>query len=173
MEQKEYYYVGKIVGTHALKGEVKIYSESDFKEARFKKGNVLFIDYSGEKVEVTVASHREHKEFDLVSFEGLNSINDVEKYVKCELYVEETQLDDLEEDEFYYFELIGCTVLTDKDEELGIVKNVVNYGASDILVISGTNNKEVMIPFVNDFILDVDLETRTIKINPVEGLLGE
>jgi 16S rRNA processing protein RimM len=169
----EFTVVGTIIGTHSLKGEVKVYSVTDFKEDRYQVGNTLHIAYREEMVPVKIKSYREHKGNALLSFEGYPTINDVEKFVKSKIYVHNSQLQDLEDDEFYYFELMGCTVLTNDEKELGIIKDIVNYGASDIIIVESQDQKEIMIPFVNDFIEEVDLETRTVVINPIEGLLGE
>jgi 16S rRNA processing protein RimM len=168
-----YYVVGTIIGTHALKGEVKVYSVTDFKENRFKKGSTLYIEKDGQMIKVTVKTHREHKETDLISFLEYNTINDVEQFKKCKLYVDESDIhDELDEDEFYYRQIIGCKIVYN-NETIGEVKDIVNYGASDLLVITHVNGKEIMIPFVDEFILAIDLEEQIIEIDVIEGLLGE
>jgi 16S rRNA processing protein RimM len=169
----EFTVVGTIIGTHSLKGEVKVYSVTDFKEERYKIGNTLHIAFRDEMIPVKIKTFREHKGNALLSFEGYPSINDVEQFIKSKVYVHNSQLQELEEDEFYYFELMGCTVMTKDEKEIGVIKDIVNYGASDIIVVENLEQKEVMIPFVEDFIEEVDLETRTVVINPIEGLLGE
>lgn len=68
---------------------------------------------------MTVASHRRHKNFDLLTFEGMNRIEDVEKYKECLLKVAEEQLTELEDDEFYYHEIIGLEIVTDEGKCLG------------------------------------------------------
>ncbi len=76
-----FYKVGKIVNTQGLRGEVRVISTTDFAEERYKKGTELAIFKDGEFLTfVTVASHRRHKNFDLLTFEGMNRIEDVEKY---------------------------------------------------------------------------------------------
>lgn len=169
---KEYYYIGTIIGPHALKGEVKIFSETDFKEERYQIGNTLYIEKNNQVIAVKVKSHREHKGNDLVSFEGYSSINDIEQFNKCKIYVHESQLQELDEDEFYYHQLIGSVVKT-ADRVLGKVKDIVNYGASDILIIEDDSKKEIMIPFIDEFIEEIDLEEQVIIIDPIEGLLGD
>lgn len=170
---KEYFVIGTIIGTHALKGELKVYSTTDFKEDRYQIGNKLYVKKDNEYIEVLVKTYRVHKQYDLLSFEGYNTINDVEKFNKCKLYVDNSQLKQLGDEEYYYYhQLIDCCVFS-KDNKIGIVKNVVNYGASDILVIFDDKNKEIMIPFVDDFVKEVDIENKKIFINIIEGLLGE
>ena len=136
--------VGKIVNTHALQGEVKVISNSDFKEDRFKKGSQLVIDFNGDHIEVTVATHRVHKGADLLKFKHLNSINDVEKFKGCALLVSADELDELDENEFYYFEIIGC---------------------------SGPGQKDALIPYIEDVVKSVDIESKKVTINVLEGLL--
>jgi 16S rRNA processing protein RimM len=169
----EYTAIGTIIGTHALKGEVKVYSTTDFQAERYKIGNLIYIDYQGELLKVKIKDHREHKGNDLLLFEEYPSINDVEKFNKCKIYVHQSQIQALDEDEYYYEELMGCTVLDQAGTVIGNVKDVVNYGASDIIVVEGETKQEWMIPFVNDFIEEVDLDKRTIIISPIEGLLGD
>ncbi len=169
---KNYYVIGTIVSTHALKGEVKIYSTTDFKEERYKVGNILYIEKGNQMFEVKVKSYRVHKDFELVSFENYNNINDVLELIKCKVYVHESQLHDLESDEYYYHELIDSFVYNENNL-IGKVIDVVNYGASDILIIKSAQGKEIMIPFVDEFIKEIDSENKTIKIEIIEGLLGE
>ncbi len=169
---EEYYEIGTIVSTHALKGEVKIYSITDFKEERYKLGNTLYIKKDNKMYPVKVKSYRVHKSCDLVSFQGYQNINDVLPFTKCKIYVKEDDLTPLEENEYYYHELFNCVVYHD-EKRIGIVKDVVNYGASDILIIKNDSEKDLMIPFVDEFILDVNTNNKKIQIKVIEGLLHD
>ena len=163
--------VGKIVNTHALQGEVKVVSNSDFKEDRFKKGSTLVIDFNGEHVEVVVATHRVHKGADLLKFKHLNSINDVEKYKGCALLVSTDDLEELEENEFYYFEIIGCEVVTTDGEKIGEISEILETGANDVWVVKRQGQKDALIPYIEDVVKDVDIDTKTVTIQVLEGLL--
>jgi len=167
----EYLIVGKIVNTHALQGEVKILSVSDFKEERFKKGNTLYIDYNGNQIPVTVASHRLHKGTDLVKFSGMNHINDVEKYKGCDLLVDHEDLGELDEHEFYYYEIIGCNVVSEDGQEIGTVKEILETGANDVWVIERPGQKDALIPYIEDVVKVIDVEAKSIVIHVMEGLL--
>ncbi len=160
--------VGKIVNTHALQGEVKVISNSDFKEDRFKKGSQLVIDFNGDHIEVTVATHRVHKGADLLKFKHLNSINDVEKFKGCALLVSADELDELDENEFYYFEIIGCQVVTTDDEVIG---EILETGANDVWVVKRPGQKDALIPYIEDVVKSVDIESKKVTINVLEGLL--
>ena len=162
--------VGKIVGTHALKGEVKVRSDSDFEEERFKKGNILWIETKGDFKEVTIKQVRQHKGNYLVLFEGLEDINLVEPYKQCFIYGEK---DDslLDEDEYYYDDLIGCKVVDEEHHELGKVIDIMNNTRQDILRIEG--KMKGLIPYVDAFIKDVDIKNEIIVVNVIEGMLNE
>lgn len=127
--------VGKIVNTHGIKGELKVKSSTDFVAERFARGAQLFIEYQGQKMEMTVASYRIHKGHILVTFEGYRDINLVEKYKGCLLYAmkDESLLD---EDEYYISDIIGCEVYND-GKYIGKVQDVQLYDHHDILVVQG------------------------------------
>lgn len=104
--------VGQIVNTHGIKGEVKVKSNSDFTDTRFQPGEVLIVNHHHNEIEMTITSYRIHKGFHMLKFEGINNINDVEQY-KGDYLFQERDYEDIElnENEFYYSDIIGCTVL--------------------------------------------------------------
>jgi len=167
----DYLKVGKIVNTHALQGEVRVISNSDFKEERFKKGSKLFIDFNDELVPVTVKSHRVNKNFDLVKFVDLCHINDVEKYKGCELLVDAENLSELNEEEFYFYEIIGCVVKTTEGDELGEIIDIIQTGANDVWVIKRKGEKDLLIPYIENVVKGVDIENKSVVIELVEGLV--
>jgi len=167
----EFLQVGKIVNTHALQGEVKVISNSDFKAERFKKGSQLFIDFNGEHLPVIVAAHREHKRMDLLKFKDLNTINQVEKYKGCDLLVSSERLEDLAEEEFYYFEIIGCTVKTTDGAVMGKISEILETGANDVWIVKRWDQKDLLIPYIEDVVKEVNLEQKTVVIELIEGLL--
>jgi len=168
----KWYNVGKIVNTHGIKGEVRIISRTDFPEERYKVGNSLhiFID-DKEPIEVTVQSYRTHKNFDLVTFEGYDNVNQVEKFKGSLVKVHESQLGELEEGEYYFHEIIGCTVVTEEGEELGAIKEILTPGANDVWVVKGAKGKEILIPFIDDIVQEINLEEKRITIHLMEGLI--
>lgn len=159
--------IGVIVNTHGLKGELKIKSFSDFNEIRYQKGNHLFIEYHGDMTEVEVATFREHKGMVLVSFKELLDINLVEKYRECNIFINKEDIHDLEADEVYFFDLMGCEVFFEDGERLGIVEDVLETGANAVLRV----NKKILVPYVDAFIKDADIKAKKIVVNKVDGLL--
>lgn len=168
----KWYNVGKIVNTHGIKGEVRIISRTDFPEERYKVGNTLHI-FQEEKVpiEVKVQSYRTHKNFDLVTFEGYGNVNDVEPFKGALVKINESQLGELEEGEYYFHEIIGCTVVTEEGEELGLIKEILTPGANDVWVVKGAKGKEILIPFIDDIVKKIDIREKRIIIHLMEGLI--
>jgi 16S rRNA processing protein RimM len=166
--------VGKIVNTHGIRGEVRVISRTDFADQRYKVGNnlYLFMEEGKEPIELKVASHRNHKNFDLLTFEGYTNVNQVEKYKGGILKVPETQLTPLDENEFYFHEIIGCEVFTIEGENLGKIKEVLTPGANDVWVIKGKGSKEILIPYIEQVVKQVDIENKKVLIEPMEGLLS-
>lgn len=167
----EFFDVGKVVNTHGLKGEVRVISITNMPEERYFVGSpLIWFGDDSEQVELTVRSHRVHKNFDLVAFENHPTINDVEKYVGGLLRVSENHLLELNEDEFYLHEIIGCTVVDEEGIELGTVKEVLSPGANDVWVVQRQGKRDLLLPYIDPVILNVDIENNLITAHVMAGL---
>ncbi|EOL44208.1 ribosome maturation factor RimM [Enterococcus caccae] len=170
----EYLNVGKIVNTQGLKGEVRVISQTDFPELRYKKGTVLTLfQEKKEPIELTIKTHRKHKNFDIVTFENHVSINDVEKYRDGILKVSKEKLTELPENEFYYHQIIGLTVIDEKDKELGKIKEILSPGANDVWVVQRPKKKDVLIPYIESVVKSIDLENNVVHVEIPEGLIDD
>ena len=164
-----YLSVGKIVTTHGIKGEVKIKPETnDF--SRFSVGSKLYIGQDNEHISnhILIDSSRFQKDMVLLTFNNINNINDVLKFVGLNLYIDidEVRLDG----EIYYDDLIDCTVIVN-NEEIGTVIDVIEVPQGEILRIKKKDGKVSLVPYVDEFVIDVDIDKKKIVINPIEGLL--
>ncbi|WP_440706508.1 ribosome maturation factor RimM [Heyndrickxia oleronia] len=169
----KWFNVGKIVNTHGLGGEVRVISKTDFAEERYKKGNILYLFLNDHTpIQLTVKTHRTHKNFDLLTFEGYNNINEVEPWKNGILKISEEQLTSLDEGEFYFHEIVGCKVFSTDGEEIGIVKEILTPGANDVWVVKGGNGKEYLIPYIDDVVKSVNVKDKLITIELMEGLLS-
>ena len=162
----EYIYIGEIVNTHGIKGEVRIISDFRYKDSVFKKGNKVYVGRV--KDELILNSYRQHKMYDMVTFNDLNNINDVIIYKGDKVYVNRN---DLLIDGYCNEDIIGLDVYMG-DRKLGQVKYIIESKAHEILVIS-EGDKKHMIPNIDEFIKEVDLENKKIYINEIEGLINE
>jgi 16S rRNA processing protein RimM len=163
--------VGRIVNSHGIRGELKVVPETDFPE-RFDKGNALIIvDSQNKQTPVTVQTSRLHKNMFILQFDQFSNINDVEKFKGSLLKIEAKDQQPLEEGEYYYHEIIGCKVVTEEGQELGLVSEVLTPGANDVWVVSLPKGKQLLLPVIDDVILHVDIALKTIRIHLMEGLL--
>ncbi len=160
--------IGEIVNTFGLKGEVKVRSLSEFAEERFKKGKLIEILYEDTYVSLKISSMRFHQNTILLSFDGYKDINKVEKYKGCLIVMDKEKIPPLK-DGFYHFQLNDLEVYYN-DFLIGKVVKVDKSGGQSLLRIK-TDEKEIMIPFVDAFIKKVDLENKRIDIDVIEGLL--
>ncbi len=168
----EYIEIGRAVNTHGLKGELKIESWSDFDEIRYEAGNTVYIEYRDEMIPLTVKTYRSHKGFALVSFEGYQDINLVEKFKGCILLVNAEDRPDLEEGEYYFDELIGFKAVDENGSLIGEVISVEETaGAQNNLRVERSDGTTVLIPNVPAFVTEINDETETITIHVIEGLL--
>ncbi|RIW36386.1 ribosome maturation factor RimM [Bacillus salacetis] len=171
---EKWFNVGKIVNTHGVRGEVRVISRTDFPDERYQAGSKLYLFTEKEvnPLELVVESHRKHKNFDLLTFSGYNDISEVEPFKNGLLKVNETQLGDLKEGEYYFHEIIGCVVKTSAGEEIGPVKEILTPGANDVWVIKGAKGKEILIPYIDEIVKKIDVDKKEIVIEPMEGLLS-
>ncbi|MFP4959076.1 ribosome maturation factor RimM [Bacillus subtilis] len=172
---KRWFNVGKIVNTHGIKGEVRVISKTDFAEERYKPGNTLylFMDGRNEPVEVTVNTHRLHKQFHLLQFKERQNLNKVEELKNAIIKVPEEELGELNEGEFYFHEIIGCEVFTEEGELIGKVKEILTPGANDVWVIGRKGKKDALIPYIESVVKHIDVREKKIEIELMEGLIDE
>lgn len=163
--------VGIIAGTHGIKGEVKVKSDSDFRNERFKKHQKLFVKRQGEMETIIIDSHRQHKQWDLITFNQIQDINLVLDYVGCELFVNREDLPPLSKHEYYFDDLIGLDACLEDGTIIGQVSDITNLPQGFLLVITKPDQKEALVPFVPEFVKQVDINKKRIIITPIEGLL--
>ncbi len=162
--------VGRIVNTCGLKGEVKVINSSDFAKDRYKKNNILTVcNENGLNKELTVASCRENNKFFYLKFKEITSIEEAELLKDSELVIDGDSLKKINDDTFYYFELLNMTVVYD-NREIGIISEVSDNGAQDLIRVKG-DSLNVLIPFVDAFIEKVETDNKKIYLKNLEGLL--
>ena len=167
----EFLTVGQIVRTIGLKGEVKIYPSTHFRDTRFKKGSRVFLLNDNNEIEreLTIKSHKVNGNCDNLIFEEISSIEEAEKINKKYLFVEKNR-EILGKNEFFYSDLVGMKVDFDNGKEIGVVKAIEEYNSYVTLRVK-TNGKDVLVPFVEAFIKSVSLEEKQIIVKFIEGLL--
>lgn len=162
--------VGVISSTHGIRGEVKVYPTTDDVN-RFKKLKKVILDTGKEKIDMEIEGVRFFKQMVIVKFKGFDNINDIEKYKGKDLLVTRENAVKLEEGEYFIYDLIDCSVVTDKGEDFGTLVEVLQTGANDVYVVKTTDGKEVLLPNIDQCILDVNIEEKKITAHIMEGLI--
>ena len=163
--------VGKILNFHGIHGEAKV-GFSKNKQDFLSVLKEVFVKQDNQYVPLKIVSVRFHKDFALMKFDEVNSINELMKFKGAFLYVEEhTIREALEEDEFLIDELVSLEVFDEKGEKLGFIVGVSNNGANDLLSVKTKSNKIVLIPFVKAIVTDVSIKDKKVIINNIEGLI--
>lgn len=163
--------VGKILNFHGVKGEAK-FGYSKNREEFLSKLKKVYIQINNEYKEFVISYLKFTPKCAIIKFKGIDSLNDIIEYKSCIVFAEEDVVrEHLEEDEFLIDELVGLNVY-DGEERVGSVVGVSNNGASDLLSVK-TNSKNIcLVPFVKAIVLSVDIKTKRIQINNIEGLLS-
>jgi 16S rRNA processing protein RimM len=162
--------VGRIIGAHGIKGEVKLQSFTADPEAIARYGPLR--TGGGETIEIVRL--RPQKQGFIANLKGTNDRNRAEALAGSDLFVERAKLPVPAENENYVHDLVGLAVVTRDGAEFGTVVDVTNFGAGDLLDIERPGQAaSVLVPYSNDFVPDVDLTKGLITIDLPEGYLDE
>ncbi len=169
-DQDELVPVGKVIGTHGIKGLLKVYSYSGNIESLQSSKIVLLKAPDGALREYSLKSVSAHAGGFIVGLNDFSDINQVLSLNGSELCLKRSQLPVPGEDEYYWRDLLGLAVLTDQGIELGTVVDIFETGSSDIYVVRGAS-KEYLIPAIADVIAHIDIVGKKMIITPLDGLL--
>ncbi|MFI3212833.1 MAG: ribosome maturation factor RimM [Eubacteriales bacterium] len=162
--------VGIISSTHGIKGEVKVFPTTDDVK-RFKKGIILILDTGRETITLKVEQVKFFKQFAILKFEGIDNINDIEKYKGKSLFVTRENAVKCRKDEYFIVDLIDMTIVDEEEQEIGVLKEVIETGANDVYEITLHDGRELLLPAIKECVLAVDMERKVMKIHIMEGLL--
>lgn len=162
--------IAKIVKTRGLKGETVAEILTDFPERFEGLIDVTAVMPDGKQGGLKIENHWFQSGRMVLKFVGYDSIEQGEMLRGAEICVPETDTVELDEGEFFDWQLEGCKVETLDGTEIGIVTELMRTGAGEILVVKG-GEKELLIPFAETICPEVDVENKLIRIDPPEGLL--
>ena len=165
--------IGKIVNAVALRGEVKVYHYSDYKE-RFEEIDNILLEHKGKYEEYSIEGTRYQNEMVILKLKGVSDRNAAEALKERDIYITEADLRELPEDTFYVRDLIGCIALNaETGGKIGEITDVLQNSAQDIYKIKLPNGKEALIPVVSEFVKEVDIEKKIVKIKLIPGFIDE
>lgn len=167
----EYVRLGKIIDAFSLDGTLKILSSSYYSEARYKKGNTIYlVSLSGDREEVIVEKYRSSRDIDFVK---VYSINTKEEALERKGWLIEAIKDDsiLEKDEYYFSDLEKCSIYDEQGRLLGNVKKVEEFPAQITLRVTRKDKPDFFVPYIKEFIVSTDIKNKIIIVKVMEGML--
>lgn len=164
--------IGKVVNVVGIKGEIKVYNYAEHKE-RYETLDKIFLGKEGkldktEEYEIENVRYKDHMV--ILKLVGINDRNQAESLRDYMVYMDEADLEELPEGVYYIRDILGFDIVSDTGEHLGILKDVLTNTSQKVYVIGRESKPDFLVPAVDEFILDTDLEKRQITIKVIEGL---
>ncbi|NLL79848.1 MAG: ribosome maturation factor RimM [Clostridiales bacterium] len=167
---EEFFQIGVISSTHGVRGEVKVFPTTDDVK-RFKKCKEVLLDTGKERITLEVEGVKFFKQFAILKFKGIDTLNDVEKYKGKSLIVPRKDAVRLRKDEYFVADLIGVQIYNEDEQKIGILKDVLETGANDVYVIALDDGRELLLPAIKECVLEVRIEEQYMRIHILDGLL--
>jgi 16S rRNA processing protein RimM len=162
--------VGKIVGTFGNKGEVKVTPLIEPSDYLLMADSIFIEDDDSRKQELRVLKSKKHKHIYIFSLEGIDNMDVAESLSGFSVYIPSIEFKELQKNEYYYHDLVGMQAYTESGNLIGKIDHIVK-GGNDILVIKDESGKEIMVPFADELVPEVNLKEKTITVNAIEGLI--
>jgi 16S rRNA processing protein RimM len=160
--------VGTIVGIKGLNGEVKLRLDSDFDLIENIQSVKLAL-IKAEAVDAEVSSIKMQGKSVLMRLKGFNTRNDIETLIGADIFTQKGQLRELDENEWWFGDLVGLTAYTTGGARVGVVSAVVESGNYLLEIEAG--DKTFLVPFVKELVPTVDIAGKRLEIEPLPGLL--
>lgn len=167
---EDMFQVGVIASTHGIRGEVKVFPTTDDAK-RFKRLKEVILDMGKEQITLEIEGVKFFKQFVILKFKGIDNIDDVQRYRQKSLYVTRQNAVRLGRDEYFIADLMGLKVIDEDEQEIGVLKEVMETGANDVYVIEMTDGKELLLPAIKQCVLQVSVEEGFVKVHVLEGLI--
>ena len=168
--KQEYFEIGQIVNTFAIKGIVKVNSFTE-DPLEFEQLKTILVEKNKKLLEFEIEEAKLHKNQVLLKLKGINDINEAEKYKGCYIKLPREKAKKLPENTYFIADLIGLEVYTDSGELLGKVDDIYNSGSADIYVIKNELGKQILLPGIKDVIKEIDVDNEKIIVHLIDGLV--
>jgi 16S rRNA processing protein RimM len=173
VEKNGFFPIGKIVGAHGVKGNIKVYSYAESLSFFEPGSSILIINAKGSENTYKIKWVKPHTRVLLLSLEGIESRDSAETLIGSEIIIKKADLPELEDGSYYWFKIIGLSVFTTDDQYLGKIESIISTGSNDVFVVKDQNKKqdnETLIPALESVVLEIDFELKTMRVDLPEGL---
>jgi len=162
--------IGHVIRPHGIAGLLRIVSYAQSRETFFQAGSVFIDRGNNEFEERKVIDIKPHGSSYLLRVSDVNSIEQAEVFKAAKIYIRKDSLIKSDEDEFFYYELLGLDVYLITGKYLGVVKEIFPTGSNDVYVVEG-QGKEFLIPAIHQAIKEINIAQKRMVISPIKGLL--
>lgn len=169
MTRDDYILIGQIKGVHGLHGNLKVAFFTESIDVFGKGVSVLIREPSKPGRFFTIQKAKPYKKGILLTVDGISDISAAETLMGSDIYLDKSLLPETEEGEFYWFDIIGLSVVSREGETLGVVTSIFPTGSNDVYVVED-KGEERLIPALESVILSIDLDARTMTVDLPEGL---
>ena len=163
----DYVKIGTIVSSHGIKGELRLISDFPYKDRVFKKDQIVYVGRDKKKERIN--SYRRHKQYDMITLDNRNNINNIYVFLKSNVYVLQSDLE-LKDNEVIDEDLIGMSVIID-DEYHGKIIEIFKSSPTNKVIRFVRNGKSYLVPYVKNFIKNIDLKARKVILYSIEGVI--
>lgn len=162
--------VGKIGKAQGIKGEVRVHPVMDDISSFLSLDKVLTEEKGRPERTLNIENARIQKDFCVVKFKEINDRNEAETLNGLDLFIDRDDAGELNDNEYYYSDIIDSRVVTLDGRELGVVADILTTGANDIYSVCDKNGHEILLPAIKDVIKEVDTSNKVIKVELLKGL---
>jgi 16S rRNA processing protein RimM len=171
MAQNRLLAIGKITGVHGIKGAIKVYSYAESVSIYESGREVILLDSEGGERTHEIRFGRPYKKGVVLGLSEVINRNQAERLIGCKIYIENATLPDLEDDTYYWSDLIGLSVFTAAGRYLGELKAILPTGSNDVYVVQNdATGQETLIPALASVVKVVDLDQCKMQVELPEGL---
>lgn len=163
-----YLAVGILRRSHGIRGDMLLAVTSDFPE-RLKPGTFLYVGET--KTALKITRRRLHNDGLLLGFAGISNAEQTAKYRAQTVFVHAEDRPPLPEGEYYHHQIIGLNVVDESGVALGVISEIIETGANDVYVVKNADQREILLPALKQVLLDVNLETKTMRVHLLPGLV--
>jgi 16S rRNA processing protein RimM len=171
-EPDVYLAVGTLRRSHGIRGDLLLDLMTDFPE-RLKPGTFIYLGEKKQPLKIT--RRRLHNDGLILGFDGISSAEQAAKYRTQVIYVLAKDRPELPEGEYYHHQILGLKVVDEADAVLGVVTEIIETGANDVYVVTtdGTPKREILIPAIQQVLLDVNLDAKLMRVHLLPGLVED
>ncbi len=165
--------VAEVLRPHGVRGEIRVRILTDFPE-RLQPGKTVYLGRSADQQQaasLTLARVRMQDDYGIFQLEGIDNRNDVEHWRGLFLMIPINEAVPLEEDEFYAYQLIGMTLLNENGHVIGEIRDIMETGANDVLVVNSSEYGEILIPDIPGMWVELDFDQGFVTARLPDGLL--